>query len=146
MLVGVAFLPLSFPPSGTQAFYIINRQNCVNICNTVYTKVTRFEVFHLYYMINRCFDITNHNSSSHSHSTQYQFLPCASLLFCHQQDIDNYLEGMPFLHLYQNLNMKKSTNDLLRQPSKYSCCLPLAYKILEVGLIRTQKHTSHFQK
>ena len=36
MLVGVAFLPLSFPPSGTQAFYIIKRQNCLNICNTVY--------------------------------------------------------------------------------------------------------------
>ena len=36
MLVGVAPLPLSFPPFGTQAFYIINRSNCLNICNTVY--------------------------------------------------------------------------------------------------------------
>ena len=36
MLVGVAFLPPSFPPSGTQAFYIIKRQYCLNICNTVY--------------------------------------------------------------------------------------------------------------
>ena len=36
MLVGVAFLPPSFPPSGSQAFYIIKRQNCLNICNTVY--------------------------------------------------------------------------------------------------------------
>ena len=36
MLVGVAFLPPSFPPSGTQAFYIIKRQNCVYFCNTVY--------------------------------------------------------------------------------------------------------------
>ena len=35
MLVGVAFLPLSFPPSGIQAFYITNRPNCKNICNTV---------------------------------------------------------------------------------------------------------------
>ena len=36
MLVGVAFLPPSFSPSGTQAFYIIKRQNCLNICNTLY--------------------------------------------------------------------------------------------------------------
>ena len=36
MLVGVAFLPPSFPPSRTQAFYIIKRQNCLNIYNTVY--------------------------------------------------------------------------------------------------------------
>ena len=36
MLVGEAFLPPSFPPSKTWAFYIIKRQNCVNICNTVY--------------------------------------------------------------------------------------------------------------
>ena len=35
MLVGVAPLPLSFPPSGTYAFYIMNRPNCLNICNTV---------------------------------------------------------------------------------------------------------------
>ena len=36
MLVGVAFLLPSNRPSGTQAFYIIKRQNCLNICNTVY--------------------------------------------------------------------------------------------------------------
>ena len=36
MLVGVAFLPPSFPPSRTQAFYIIKRQNCVYFCNRVY--------------------------------------------------------------------------------------------------------------
>ena len=36
MLVGVAFLPLSFPPSEIQAFYIISRPNCLKICNTVY--------------------------------------------------------------------------------------------------------------
>ena len=36
MLVGVAFLPPSFPPSGTQAFYIIKRENCVYFCNRVY--------------------------------------------------------------------------------------------------------------
>ena len=36
MLVGVAFLPPSFPHSRTQAFYIIKRQNCVQFCNTVY--------------------------------------------------------------------------------------------------------------
>ena len=36
MLVGVAFLPPSFPPSGTQAFYIIERKNCVYFCNRVY--------------------------------------------------------------------------------------------------------------
>ena len=41
MLVGVAFLPPSFLPSGTQAFYIINRPNCLNICNTVQTRETR---------------------------------------------------------------------------------------------------------
>ena len=35
MLAGVSFLPASFPPSRTQAFYIIKRQNCLNICNTV---------------------------------------------------------------------------------------------------------------
>ena len=38
MLVGVAFLPPSFPPSRTQAFYIIKRQNCLNICNTVFRQ------------------------------------------------------------------------------------------------------------
>ena len=41
MLVGVALLPPpslppSFSPFGTQAFYIINRPNCVKICNRVY--------------------------------------------------------------------------------------------------------------
>ena len=37
MLVGVASLgPSSFPASGTQAFYSRKRQNCINICNTVY--------------------------------------------------------------------------------------------------------------
>ena len=36
MLVGVTSLPPSFPPSRTQAFYIIKRQNCLNICNRVY--------------------------------------------------------------------------------------------------------------
>ena len=36
MLVGVAFLPPSFPPSRTLAFYIIKRQNCVNIWDRVY--------------------------------------------------------------------------------------------------------------
>ena len=36
MLVGVAFLPPSFPPSRTQAFYIIERENCVYFCNRVY--------------------------------------------------------------------------------------------------------------
>ena len=36
MLVGEAFLPPSFPPSRTQAFYIIKRQNFVYFCNTVY--------------------------------------------------------------------------------------------------------------
>ena len=36
MLVGVASLPPSFPSSGTYAFYSRNRQNCVNIYNTVY--------------------------------------------------------------------------------------------------------------
>ena len=39
MLVGVAFFPFSFPPSGTWAFYIIKRQNCLNICNTVYLHI-----------------------------------------------------------------------------------------------------------
>ena len=34
MLVGVAFLPSSFLPSGKQPFYIINRPNCH--CNKVY--------------------------------------------------------------------------------------------------------------
>ena len=38
MLVGVAFLPPSFPPSRTQAFYIIKWQNCLNICNRVYIR------------------------------------------------------------------------------------------------------------
>ena len=38
MLVGVAFLPPSFPPSGT--FYIIKRENCLNVCNTVYLIVS----------------------------------------------------------------------------------------------------------
>ena len=38
MLVGVAPLPPSFPPSGT--FYIINRPNWVKICNTVYVILT----------------------------------------------------------------------------------------------------------
>ena len=33
MLVGVASLPPSLPPSGT--FYSINRSNCLYICNTV---------------------------------------------------------------------------------------------------------------
>ena len=36
MLVGVASLPSSFLASGTQAFYSRKRQNCINICNTVY--------------------------------------------------------------------------------------------------------------
>ena len=36
MLVGVASLPSSFPASGIQAFYSRKRQNCINICNTVY--------------------------------------------------------------------------------------------------------------
>ena len=39
MLVGVAFLPPSFPPSRTLAFYSRNRQNRVNICNTVYLDI-----------------------------------------------------------------------------------------------------------
>ena len=38
MLVGVAFLPPSFPPSRTQAFYIIKRQNCVFFRNRVYIR------------------------------------------------------------------------------------------------------------
>ena len=42
MLVGLAPLPLSFPPSGTQAFYIITRPNCLNICNTVYINEATF--------------------------------------------------------------------------------------------------------
>ena len=41
MLMGVASLPLSFSPSGTQAFYIINRPNCLNICNTVYIRCSK---------------------------------------------------------------------------------------------------------
>ena len=41
MLVGVASLPTSFSPSGTQAFYSSrNRQNCVYFCNTVYDKTS----------------------------------------------------------------------------------------------------------
>ena len=40
MPAGVAFLPPSFPPSRIQAFYIIKRQNCLNICNTVYDHDT----------------------------------------------------------------------------------------------------------
>ena len=40
MLVGVAFIPPSFLPSRTQAFYIIKRQNCLNICNTVYISTS----------------------------------------------------------------------------------------------------------
>ena len=39
MLVGVAPLPLSFLPSGTQAFYIVKRPNCLNICDTVYVPL-----------------------------------------------------------------------------------------------------------
>ena len=39
MLVGVAFHPLSFLHSGTQAFYIIERQNCLNICNRVQLRI-----------------------------------------------------------------------------------------------------------
>ena len=42
MLVGVAFLPPSFPPSGTQAFYIIKWQNCLNICNTYLYLAKRY--------------------------------------------------------------------------------------------------------
>ena len=38
MLVGVASLPPSFSPSRTWAFYIIRRQNCLNICNRVYKR------------------------------------------------------------------------------------------------------------
>ena len=38
MLVGVAFLPLSFRPSRTWSFYIIKRQNCVNVCISVYAS------------------------------------------------------------------------------------------------------------
>ena len=38
MLVGVASLPPPFPPSRTQAFYIIKRQKCLNICNRVYVR------------------------------------------------------------------------------------------------------------
>ena len=45
MLVGEA----SLPPSGTWAFYIIKRQNCVNICNTVYILHYRLQ------QIGRCF-------------------------------------------------------------------------------------------
>ena len=40
MLVGVAFLPPSFPPSETWVFYIIKRKNCVYFCNTVYELTT----------------------------------------------------------------------------------------------------------
>ena len=36
MIVGVASLLSSFSSSGTYAIYIIKRQNCLNICNTVY--------------------------------------------------------------------------------------------------------------
>ena len=36
MIVGMSSLPPSFPPSRTQAFYIIKRQKCLNICNRVY--------------------------------------------------------------------------------------------------------------
>ena len=46
MLVGVASLPSSFPPFGTQAFYIIKRQNGLNICNTVYLQIPT-ENYHL---------------------------------------------------------------------------------------------------
>ena len=42
MLVGVAPLPLSFPPSGT--FYIIDRPNCIKISNTVYLKIWEWEL------------------------------------------------------------------------------------------------------
>ena len=42
MLVGVAFLPPSFLPSRTLAFYIIKRQNCVYFCNTVYDNLTKY--------------------------------------------------------------------------------------------------------
>ena len=45
MLVGVALLSLSFPPSGTYAFYFINRLNCANMCNTVYIFYNT--IFHL---------------------------------------------------------------------------------------------------
>ena len=39
MLVGVAFLLPSFPPSRTQAFYTIKRKNCVYFCNRVYIYI-----------------------------------------------------------------------------------------------------------
>ena len=38
MLVGVAFRPPSFPPSGKKPFYIIIMKNCVYFCNRVYIK------------------------------------------------------------------------------------------------------------
>ena len=57
MLVGVAPLPLNFLPSGTWAFYIINRPNCVNICNTVYMS-------HLLYNIS---SVTEHWRKTHMH-------------------------------------------------------------------------------
>ena len=52
MLVGVAFLPPSFPPSGTQAFYIIKRKNCVYFCNRVYVLIcTSFENYCMFMII-----------------------------------------------------------------------------------------------
>ena len=51
MLVGLAFLPPSFPPSGTGAFYIIKRQNCLKICNTVYIFALQSLLSELTYVI-----------------------------------------------------------------------------------------------
>ena len=41
MLVGVASIPSSFPPTETYAFYSRNRQNCVSICKTVYYNIAK---------------------------------------------------------------------------------------------------------
>ena len=95
MVVGVAFLPPSFPPSRTQAFYIIKRQNCLNICNRVQllympsTQVihayTRKQRRYKYYDDRISKDLATKHNTRYGHSTFPQggdiFLQIVSIWF-----------------------------------------------------------------
>ena len=51
-LFGVATLPPSFPPSGTQAFYFINRENGGLLCTQLY--LNSFKTHNFYCHCNTC--------------------------------------------------------------------------------------------
>ena len=115
MLVGVAPLPLSFPPSKTWAFYIINRPNCLNICNTV--KI------HVLYKTLMMFSPFNHNSKS-----QNYFDSLNSLFFFHCTLIRRQREKL--MILWNKVYTGPNNHGVLSRLAPYLKCLKLACKVL----------------